>query len=490
VSRSAGAFRTLHFAVRARVLARYLGQLLLVLAAFTVVPACVSLLSGRADIALRYASVIALLAGLGAAGARLQCTERLQANEALVISALVFLIPGVVLAWPLMGYGIAPLDAVFEAISGVTTTGLSTLGSVEDRPRSFLFARAWMQWVGGFGVVVLALAFMIPSGVAAKRLGFDDREAADYVGGARGHARRVLLVYVCLTAGGIALCAAAGLGAFDALTHALAAISTGGFATADSSLAGVSAGGQAAVAVVCLAGAVSFSLYYRLSPSAALHDTGLWVLLGLTALATVGVATSLVLAGAGSALDARTWGDAASMAVSAQSTAGFSTLSTAELPPLGKATLVLAMIVGGEAGSTAGGLKVLRLVILAQLVLARVLRSSMPPSSQLAQRLDGARVGRPELEAAAALALAYAGVVGASWLVFVAYGHDPLDALFEVCSALSTVGLSAGPTGPDLEPALKAVLCVDMLMGRVELFAFFVLVFPGTWIGRRRSWQE
>ena len=85
--------------------------------------------------------------------------------------------------------------------------------------------------------------------------------------------------------------------------------------------------------------------------------------------------------------------------------------------------------------------------------------------------------------------LAYGGVIGVSWPAFVAFGHDPLDALFDVVAAVGTVGLSTGTVGPGLEPVLKGILCVDMLMGRVELFAFLILVFPGTWIGRRRASQ-
>ncbi len=480
-----GSFGTLHFAVRPRVLCRYLGQILVVLAALTLVPAAVALLGGRGDVALRYGVVILIFGGLGGAGARLRCTDRMQANEALVISALAFLLPGLAMALPLMGYGIAPLDAVFEAISGVTTTGLSTLGTVEDRPRAFLFARAWLQWVGGLGVVVLALAFMIPSGVAAKHLGFGEREAADYVGGTRGHARRVLLVYLALTVGGFGLCTLAGMGWFDALAYVLAAVSTGGFATSDASLAALEPAARSAVSVVCLAGAVSFALYYRGSFGAALRDSRLWTLLALTGLGSVLLAIGLAVAAPGSF--AQSLPQAAWMAVSAQSTAGFSTLEVGALAPSGKLVLIGGMLVGGEVGSTAGGLKVLRLLILVQLVLARVLRASMPGSAHLGLRVSGTRVRGAEIEGVAALAMAYAGTILVSWLAFLAYGHDPLDSLFDVVSAIGTAGLSAGPTGPELEPLLKAVLCVDMLMGRVELFAFLVLVFPPTWVGRRRA---
>ncbi|MHA7839148.1 MAG: TrkH family potassium uptake protein [bacterium] len=481
-------FSSLHFAVRPRVVSRILGQVLVALALLTVVPALVSLLDGQGRIALRYGLVITVLGGVGWPCARARCSEELQANEAMVVSVLAFLLAGAAMAYPLAGYGLDPMDAFFEALSGVTTTGLSTLESVEPHPRAFLFGRAWLQWVGGLGVVVLALAFMIPSGTAARRLGFDDREASDYVGSTRNHARRLLLTYGALTLVGIVLGIAVGMDGFTALAHSLSAVSTGGFSTSDTSLAELSWAQRSVTILLCLAGAVSFSAYYRPSTRRLLRDARLWSLLVLVALG--GLALGGVIEATGSHSGWSAWGQAAWMAASAQTTAGFSTMPTAELPASGKVLLIGGMIVGGDVGSTAGGLKVVRVLIVAQLVLVRVLRASMPRGTQLVPRIDRARVPSAEIEGVAALALAMSGVIFVSWLAFLLYDHDPLDALFEVVSAVGTVGLSSGLTGPELQPLLKAVLCLDMLMGRVELFAFFVLVFPGTWLGRRRSWRE
>jgi len=147
------------------------------------------------------------------------------------------------------------------------------------------------------------------------------------------------------------------------------------------------------------------------------------------------------------------------------------------------------MLIGGDVGSTAGGLKLLRLVILAKLLVGVVVRVSLPGASEAPIRVRGERVGPDELEGAAVLGLAYVVTLVASWFPFLVAGYDPLDSLFDVASALATAGLSVGVTGPGLEPILKGVLCLDMLMGRVEIVAFFILVFPGTWFGRRRSAQ-
>jgi trk system potassium uptake protein TrkH len=291
----------------------------------------------------------------------------------------------------------------------------------------------------------------------------------------------VLGVYLVLTAIGVGVCAAAGLDLFTALVSVFAAISTGGFAATDASLASLSPAARTAVCAVCLAGALSFSRYYRGNVAASLRDPQLATLLALTAAG--GLAVGLSLRGE----TASAWSHGAWMAVSAQTTAGFSSLPASALPDGAKLALIGQMLVGGEIGSTAGGLKTLRLVILAQLVIAAVLRSSLPRGASLPLRVAGTRLGGDEIQAAAALAAAYAAVTLLSWGAFVACGHDPLDSLFDVVSAVGTVGISAGTVGPELAPVLKGVLCLDMLMGRVEMFAFFVLVFPATWAGRRRS---
>jgi trk system potassium uptake protein TrkH len=145
-------------AVRLAVLARYLGQLALVSAVLVLPPLAVASWLGEHPASLRYLGVFALLAASGWLLSRLQAPDRIQLNEAMVIVTLAFALNPLFMSWPLAAYGLAPLDALFEAVSGVTTTGLTTLAGVEGRPRGFLFARAWMQWYGGLGFAVLAVA--------------------------------------------------------------------------------------------------------------------------------------------------------------------------------------------------------------------------------------------------------------------------------------------------------------------------------------------
>ena len=477
----------LRFAVRVRVVAKYLGQALLMLAALTCVPAAVAGITGNTGVALRYLAVILLFAVYGALTARIRVAANMQRNEALVITALVFTLSGCAMAFPLMGYGIPFVDAVFEAVSGVTTTGLSTLASVEDRPASFLFARAWLQWVGGLGVLALVLALLIEPGVAAKRLGFDER--VDIAGGTQAHIRRVSQVYLVITVIGILALLAVGEPAIDAINYALTAVSTGGFANYDDSLAGISSWpARVLITLLSLAGAVSFSLYYlgtfrdvrRLLREPQFR--GLLVLCVVTVVMLFGFMTL-----AHPEQMAGNLTNAVLTGISAQTTTGFSSLPLTELDPGSKLALIVSMFIGGEVGSTAGGLKVLRLMVLLSLVRLLLQRTAIPATGHVSATVGGSPLQADEIYTVVTLLVVYLLVILLSWAAFLVSGHAPLDALFDIVSAVATAGLSAGVVSATLEPGLKAVLCLDMLMGRVEVIAFLVLLYPRSWFGRKRG---
>jgi trk system potassium uptake protein TrkH len=477
----------LYFAVRVSAVAKYLGQALLMLAVLACVPATVAAFSGYPGVALRYLVVVLVFAVCGAFSTRLPEVSDLQRNEALVITALVFTLSAAALAYPVAGYGMSFTDALFESVSGVTTTGLTTLGSIQDRPAGFLFARAWMQWIGGLGVLALVLALVVDPGVAAKRLGFDER--VDIAGGTRAHVRRVSLVYLALTVIGILALLAAGASPFDALVHAMTSVSTGGFANYDASLAALASWPvRAVITLLSLAGAISFALYYLGTfrhPLRLVRDPQF---LGLTVLCAICV---VVLFGFMTLAHPERTGEnlvnAVLTGVSAQTTTGFSSLPLQDLDSVSKLVLIVSMFIGGEVGSTAGGLKVLRLLLLFSLVRMLIQRTGIPASGRLPATLGGSPLHSSEINAAVSLLLVYLLVVLLSWMAFLAYGHAPLDALFEVVSALATAGLSTGVAAPGLEPGLKLLLCLVMLMGRVEVIAFVVLLYPRSWAGRRRT---
>jgi len=466
---------------------KYFGQLCIVLALLTLVPLIVSVILGSYQVALRYSIVVVGVFMTGFFLRRLPTPKRIQTNEAIVVTASIFLFAAMVMAWPTMGSGLSFGDALFETISGITTTGLSVTASLADKPAIFLFSRAWMQWVGGLGIVVLFVATMIRPGLAAKRIGDLEDYEDDLVGSTKTHARRMLITYSILTGAGIVVLGLLGAGWFNSVLYSFSAVSTGGFSPHDASLAGLnSLPLQAMVILLSVAGAIPLVLYFR-----SFKESGRVLIRDrqLQGLLIAGLVTSLLMAWFLFAQDGFNWVQALRHGVlngfSAQSTTGFSTLDISQIGTGAKLTLIFSMLVGGGAGSTAGGIKILRLLILVQLLYILVQRPSMPKQAIAEASLGRHRLETDEIQSALGIVFLFLTFIAISWLVFVGMGHNPLDSLFEVASAIGTVGLSTGIAAPGLHPVLKGVLCADMLLGRLEIIAWLVLFYPRTWIGRR-----
>jgi trk system potassium uptake protein TrkH len=468
---------------------KYFGQLCTAMACLTLVPLGVSLLFGDFHVSLRYLVVIVCVSLTGFVLLRLKSSERIQTNEAMVVTALIFVVSPLVLAWPVMAAGFGFLDAFFETVSAVTTTGLSTAVNLNEKPATFLFARAWMQWVGGLGIVVLSIAAMIQPGLAAKRLDLEEDYENDLIGSTRAYARRVFAIYAILTVAGFLLLIGSGSEWFESILYALAAVSTGGFSPDDASLQGIANHyAQFAVIFISMAGGVSLALYhraYRHGVGVAIRDRQFQGFLAAGVLATLLLTWFLWYQ------DGFDWPDAlrhgALNALSAQSTAGFASLDISKIGDGAKLALIFAMAVGGSIGSTAGGIKIFRLLIVFRLLYLIIQRSGAPSNAVSETRLSGRRIEIDEIQTALSLIAGFILIIAISWLPFIALGHAPLNSLFEVVSALGTAGISAGVTSAELHPMLKAVLCADMLLGRLEIVVWMVFLYPGTWIGKRRE---
>lgn len=479
----------LRYAARPKVVLKYLGQFSLVVAGLNVAPVFAALVFREFSAALAYAGAAAFFGIVGLGLGRIRATSQLQKNEALVLAAAVFCLTPLVMSAPMLGTGLAPEDAVFEAVSGVTTTGLSMVADVSAVPRSFLFARSWMQWYGGLGFVTFSILLVIQAGFAAKRLSETGEHPEEAEGGTHAYVRRITVVYGILTLAAIGVFCALGGGLFDSIIYAMSSVSTGGFAPHNRSVgefAGRSA--QFAVMLFCVGGAVSLTVYvhvWRRQWHAVFRNPELSALLVLI-LVFGSALGGVLIAGGGMETKDAAW-HAVMTAMSAQTTAGFSTLDPATLDPAAKLLAAFSMMLGGELGSTAGGLKLIRLLIFLKLVHFLIIRTALPRHAVLEPSFAGRRLDTETIQNTLLVMLGFVHVVAGSWLIFVVYGYDPVDSLFEVVSATGTVGLSTGITSPHLPILLKGVLCVDMLMGRLEVIAWLVLVYPGTWLGNRMA---
>lgn len=481
--------KILQYAVRLPILFKYFGQLCIALSALSFVPFAVSLFFKDYLVSTRYGIVIGSVLAVGLVGSRLRTPAKIQNNEAMVITALIFLFSPLVMTWPVMGSGMGFTDALFETVSAVTTTGLSTAASLADKSQTFLFSRAWMQWVGGLGIVVLSMAILIQPGLTAKRLDIADSFDDDIIGGTRAIARSTLIIYSLLTLAGILLLILLGTDWFSSILYVLSAVSTGGFSPHDASLQGLGSGGaRAAVIAVSMAGAVPLILYHRAMHQGwrdALSDRQIQAFF-IMAMVITGLLSGFLWYQDGLApLTALAQGTLNGL--SALSTAGFSSLPVNDMENGAKLILIVSMAVGGCAGSTAGGIKIIRLLIVFRLIYLLIQRAAAPPQAVLTATLNGKKLEVDEILNAMSLVVLFPCIIILSWLPFLLGGYPPLDSLFEVVSALGTAGMSAGITSSELPVFLKGILCADMLLGRLEIIAWLVICYPGTWIGMRKE---
>lgn len=395
-----------------------------------------------------------------------------------------------------------PVDALFESMSGFTTTGATVITDIESVDRSLLMWRQFTQWLGGMGIIVLALAVLPRLRVGGRQLfeselpGPEIDQLAERI---RDTARRLWLLYVALTA---ALFAALvvigvvdddGMTPYDALAHAFTTMPTGGFSTAADSLAGFDAATQWVIVVFMVLAGMNFALLYRAfvrrDPWPALRDEEVRVYLAALALGAVVIAAEIW--DEGFASGERAIRDGVFQATSLMTTTGFATFDFADWPTLALMTLVALMFVGGCAGSTAGSIKVVRHVLMGK-SLRRELRQTVHPEEVIPIRLNRRVLDERTLRAATAFILLYVGifVAGAGVLALDAAfeGPDltPIDAIAAAATTLGNVGPGLGVAGPigsfqGFSDVSTVTMTILMWLGRLEVIPVIVLATRRYW---------
>lgn len=404
----------------------------------------------------------------------------LSMKEALVVAGLAYLVFALAGTVPLLPH-VSPIDAAFESMSGFTTTGLSVV-SVARLPTSLLFFRSFSQWIGGGGIIVLSLVVLAGSGLAWTRLYGLEFGEDKLVGSVLNTARLVFFVYATLTVLGFVALLVVGVPAFDALCLALCVLSTGGFVTPY----GASLGDSANLAVplvltvLMLLGAIGLPLYHLA------RERGLAVMTRdpqARLLAVFWLAASMLFWFSFN-FDLDSLVPSIFHAASTITTTGFSLSEPVSWPESDKLLSIVLMSVGGSAGSTAGGIKLIRFLTALALVRWLLLRRMLPKEARVPLRVGGTVVQGDELIYFFGFIAGYVSVLILVAMVFVFSGYPSIDALFESASAIGTVGLSVGITSPSAPWWIKLLLILEMWIGRLELLPVLVLFYPRTW------WKE
>lgn len=372
-----------------------------------------------------------------------------------------------------------PTNAIFEGMSGITSTGLTVAHGLESAlPATVQFWRSLLQWVGAIGVVVFTLA--VTTTGASGQLLYEAATRPELLGeDVRTTARRILTLYLALTGAAIGALRLAGLDGWTALNHGLSGIGTGGFTVTDGSFADHPTAARWVGAVVILVGATSFvALHQLLVRGEVRHFLRRTQVRTLALMVAAGLPLLALAVRAGDA-DAATV-DVVFQWATAVGTAGFSSVDLSTWEPAALVLLVLAMTVGGSSGSTAGGLKLSRLAWLAKALLTRI--RAAEPGHEGRHVWDGEDVGAEHSRRAEA----HAGGMALLWVTTLALGtvlllllvpgRPPLHVLFDVTSALSNVGLSTGVVDRALGGPPKVALTVLMVLGRLEILGLVVLL--------------
>ena len=475
-----------------RLITRTVGYVLWVEAGFLLLPLLLSIYYGDGCSKVFVATII-ICALLGGAAQLLKVKRsRMQGRDGYAAVALSWVILTIFGALPYTLSGTIPsyVDALFETASGLTTTGASILDSVEVLPPSILFWRSETQWMGGMGVLVLFLALMPRLGDGAGYLmkaespGPIKSKLVPRVGGT---AKILYAIYVALTAAEAIALRIAGMSWFDAVNHAFTTIATGGFSVRDGSIAayGSDAITWVVFAFTVLAG-INFSLLYAMVCGkfrTAFRSEELRWYLGILATTIVLICVNLHVELGQGWYESIT--DASFQAATVISTTGYSTKNFTLWPTFSRCILVGLMYIGSCAGSTAGGMKISRLLLLVK-GLRRELDHILHPNRVSVITIDGQAVDERAVSAAQAFQTAYLLILMAGTLVVSLDVLGFTESFVTTLTCISNVGPSLGALGPianfaPLSWISKLVLALIMLMGRLELMPLLVLLSPSTW---------
>lgn len=480
--------------------ASVVGKLVLIISCTLALPALVALAYGEMDAFWAFLASIGVgaVAALSLQIAGRGASENMFRREGMAVVALAWVACALVGCLPYILTGVidSPVDAYFETMSGFTTTGASVLEVVEGPedapfPRSILFWRCLTNWLGGVGIVVLFVALLPTLGVGGRLLfnlevpGVGDKGFAPRI---HNTATVLWSIYTILTVVEVGALMLAGLDLFDAVCHSFSTLATGGFSPHSASVGHFNSNAvRIIVTVFMFLAGVNFTLYYQLRRGnwrVVWRDAELRCYVGILLVISLIIAWDLgragVFDGMGDSMMASVFAS-----VSIGTTTGFATHDFNTWPDLSRFLLVLLMFVGGCAGSTAGGPKVIRVIVVIKTMLHQVRRHIRPRS------VDGLKVGESVISDDIIRGVTVMFLVFISTFVFGAValllmGLNLQTSLTASIACIGNIGPGLGAVGPrgnyaDIPAVGKLLLSVLMLVGRLEVFTALSLFAPGLW---------
>ena len=458
---------------------------------------CVSIIYGERDLMsfiVSFAICLSVSAILLVYGRRKKCA--MSRNEGYIVVALSWVFFSVFGMVPYLWGGFIPniTDAFFETMSGFTTTGATILDNIESMPHGILFWRSLTQWIGGLGIVCFTIVLLPGFGASSQMLYLSEATGVTHnklYPKTRVMARYIFMVYILLTAVESALLMAGGMGLFDALCHSMTTTATGGFSTKQESIAyWHSPYMEYVVSIFMLLSAINFSLYivaFKSKWKKLREFVELKWFACSVGLLTLIISAVLFLNNGYSAEEA--FRKSLFQVATCHTSCGFATDDYNLWPPFTWMLLIFAMLSGGCTGSTSGGVKNLRLIIIANCI-RNQFRQILHPRAVLPVKVGGL-FDNKLLTTVLVFFAAYLSVAFIGWTLLMAFGVGFTEAMSTVISAMGNVGPGLGSFGPAfswaaLPDAAKWILSSLMLIGRLEIFGFLLIFYRSTWKG---SWS-
>jgi len=417
----------------------------------------------------------------------------LRRKDGFVVVALFWVVLSMLGALPfLFGHHLSFVDSLFEAVSGFTTTGSTVITHIDDLPRSVLYYRQQLQWLGGMGLVVLAVAILPLLGIGGMRIyqaetpgPMKDEKIAPRL--AEG-ARTLWMIYVLLTGACALAYWLAGMTLFDAIGHAFSTISTGGYSTHDASIGYFHSETIESIATLfMLAGGINFSIHFMAMRNKSLlpylQDMEVKTFLLLVLAALLIVASILWLSGQKPGL-AHATVSAYFEVVSIITSTGFGADDFTRWPLFLPVFLIFISFIGGCGGSTAGGIKVMRILLLAKQGL-REIDNLIHPRSIKPVKVGGRILQEHTIQAVWGFFAVYILVFVILTLALMATGLDQVSAFSAIATSINNLGPGLGKVAynfASIGPEAKLISAFAMLMGRLEIFTILVLFTPSFWL--------
>jgi len=416
--------------------------------------------------------------------------EELRTRDGFVIATIFWISLGLSGAIPLYVSSMPSLsltDAIFESISGLTTTGATVITGLDTLPKSILFYRQQLQWFGGMGIVVLAVAILPMLGIGGMQL--YKAETPGPVKDAKltpritETAKALWELYLGLTIACTLAYWAGGMTFFDALTHSFSTVSIGGFSTHDASFAFFN---NATLNYICIifmvVAGINFALHFKAAKSLSLkvyaRNSELKTYLTILSVHTLLIGTVLFSLGYSDIFEQTLF-----QVVSFATTTGFTSTNHANWPLFIPVLLLFMSFYGGCGGSTAGGIKVIRILIMLK-QLGKEITHLIHPHADMPIKLDHHVVSRPVINAVWSFFSAYILSFGVLMILMMMTGLDQVTAFSAVAATLNNLGPGLGDISSSyatLPDASKWIACFSMLLGRLEIFTLLVLFSPVFW---------